>query len=443
MPISSFYGLQTSLRGLLAQQRALDVASHNVANASTPGFSRQEAVMSASPAYVIPAGATSTGAGAHLGTGVDVNQYRRIRDQFLDLQYRAQSTRLGYEETRAEQLARAEVSLAEPSDSGIASQLADFWDAWSDVANAPRDLAARTALVEQGSTLGESFATVIGQLDIVASQASEEYTRLAGAGGEVDSIAREIATLNDTLAKFVSAGDDPNDLYDRRDLLVDKLSELGRVSVTPTTDGMIEVRFGDAAQPIVQDRTANWPQALTAPEGRLGALREIFGPSGTVAQYRDALDVVAKAVADKVNALHTAGGGTPFFATTAGDEARSLRVAVAPGAVVTGATSFAGDNTVALQMASLRGDTGIDGAYRSFVARVGTEVRQSRTQEANARALSEAVDDRRQSVSGVSLDEEMSNIIRFQRGYQASSRAMSTMDEMLDVLINRTGRVGL
>jgi flagellar hook-associated protein 1 FlgK len=123
VPISSFYGLQTSLRGLLAHQRALDVAGHNVANASTKGFSRQEAVMAASPAYVIPSGATAQGAGAHLGAGVDVTQYRRVRDEFLDLQYRAQATRLGYEQTRAEQLDRAEVSLAEPSASGIGAQL--------------------------------------------------------------------------------------------------------------------------------------------------------------------------------------------------------------------------------------------------------------------------------------------------------------------------------
>src|SRR5215210_3993437 len=118
MPISSFYGLQTSLRGLLAQQRALDVSGHNVANASTPGYSRQEALMTASPAYVVPAGATATGAGAHLGTGVDVIQYRRVRDQFLDLQYRAQATRLGYEATRSEQLDRVEATLAEPSENG-------------------------------------------------------------------------------------------------------------------------------------------------------------------------------------------------------------------------------------------------------------------------------------------------------------------------------------
>src|SRR5829696_635782 len=116
MPISSFYGLQTSLRGLLAQQRALDTTGHNIANASTVGYSRQEAVQ----------GAAQGGAGAHIGSGVDVLAYRRIRDTFLDLQYRAQATRLGEEAGRAQGLDRAELALAEPSDNGINKQLSEF-----------------------------------------------------------------------------------------------------------------------------------------------------------------------------------------------------------------------------------------------------------------------------------------------------------------------------
>src|SRR5215217_644898 len=133
MPISSFYGLQTSLRGLLAQQRALDTTGHNIANASTAGYSRQEAVMAAAPALQIPSGAVQGGA------GVDVQAYRRVRDTFLDLQYRAQATRLGEEAGRSEGLARAELALAEPSDNGINKQLSEFWSAWADLSNAADD----------------------------------------------------------------------------------------------------------------------------------------------------------------------------------------------------------------------------------------------------------------------------------------------------------------
>ena len=98
---------------------------------------------------------------------------------------------------------------------------------------------------------------------------------------------------------------------------------------------------------------------------------------------------------------------------------------------------------IALAVSQLRDHGAVDGAYRAFVAQVGSHVREAVRQEGNAQVITEAVENRRQSVSGVSLDEEMSNLVRFQRAYQASSRAMSTLDEMLDVLINRTGRVGL
>src|SRR3954463_7334312 len=104
MPISSFYGLQTSLRGLMAQQRALDTTGHNIANASTAGYSRQEAGMDAAPAPVIPQAAVQAASGAHIGAGGDVLPSRRTRDTFLDLQYRAQATRLGNEAGKAEGL---------------------------------------------------------------------------------------------------------------------------------------------------------------------------------------------------------------------------------------------------------------------------------------------------------------------------------------------------
>src|SRR5947208_3189502 len=123
MAISSFYGLQTSLRGLVAQQRLLDTTAHNIANASTEGYSRQTVALAASPALVVPAGGVANGAGAHLGSGVDVQSYGRVRDQFLDLQYRGQNTNLNEWKARAGGLDSAELSLAEPGDNGINKQL--------------------------------------------------------------------------------------------------------------------------------------------------------------------------------------------------------------------------------------------------------------------------------------------------------------------------------
>lgn len=448
MPISSFYGLQTSLRGLLAHQRSIDVTAHNIANASTVGYSRQEATLAAARALDVPAGGLQAGYGAQLGSGVDVLSYRRVRDTFLDLQYRGQATKLGEQTARSSALEGAELALSEPSDDGIGTQLAKFWNAWSDLANAPESPAARQALVSRAGALASSFGTVDGQLAAVAAQAAGEYASLTGPKGEVATIGEELRGLNDAIKRFKTAGAEPNDLYDRRDGLLDRLAQLGQVSIADGAEaGSIVVTFGNAAQPLVKDtEPVNWPQVVTAPGGRLGALQSL---GGEIAGYRASLSGVARGVADAVNSVHTtgaAGGAGAFFTFTPGAEASTIAVRADvladPRRVATTTGGAAGANDLALRIAALRGGP-TDGAYQAFVTRVGTDVAEAERSHSNATVLTQAVDDRRQSVSGVAMDEEMTNLVRFQRAYQASARAMSTMDEMLDVLINRTGRVGL
>jgi flagellar hook-associated protein 1 FlgK len=442
MAISTFMGLQTTLRGLLAHQRALDITSHNIANENTVGYSRQEAVLGASRALRVPAGALQSGAGADLGSGVDVLSYRRVRDQFLDLQYRAQAMRLGGLAAEARGLEGVEVALAEPGDNGISAQLNEFWSAWDDFANSPENEATRQVLVESATALAQSFATLDAQMQMAAAQALAEYESITGAGGEVQQMAEEIARLNETIRGAVAAGVQPNDLYDRRDLLLDQLSGLAQISVTDLGDGTIEVGFGDAAVPLVAGATVTWPQALGEPGGKLEALLDLASPTGKIAGYRAELNAVAEDLAEAVNALHVSGGGPAFFSFTAGSAASSLAVAVTAPEVVNSTTPEPGANDVALAIAALRGG-GADQSYASMVSRIGTDMSEVRRGESNAEALVNAVLDRRDSSSGVSIDEEMTNLVRFQRGYQASARAMSTLDEALDVLINRTGRVGL
>jgi len=442
MAVSTFGGLQTALRGLLAQQRSLDVTSHNVANASTPGFSRQEAVLSASAALKIPAGAVQSGAGAQLGTGVDVLAYRRLRDQFLDVQYRGQAMRLGGLAAQVRGMETVEVAFSEPGENGIANQLQEFWSGWESLANAPENPAARQALVEKARGLTTSIAALDSQLATAGEEAAAEYASIAGAGGEVGQIAGEIAKLNETIRSSLSSGAAPNDLYDRRDLLLDQLSEMAQVTVTDPGDGTVEVGFGDAAAPLVEGTTVTWPQTLTEPGGKLGALLKLSEPGGTVASYRAALDSFAKELADSVNAIHTSGGGPPFFSYVAGAAASTLTVAVGAAEVETSAEAPVGGNDIALAIGALRGSAA-EQMYSSLVSRVGTDMSEARRGEENAQSLVLAVQERRESTSGVSLDEEMTNMVRFQRAYQASARAMTSFDEALDVLINRTGRVGL
>ena len=433
--ISTFMGLQTSLRGLLAQQRSLDVTSHNIANANTVGYTRQEAVLTPSHSHEVEAGALVTGAGALLGQGVEVESYRRLRDGFLDLQYRAQRMTLAERETTADLLGRAEEALGATGDGGITDLLQGFWDAWQKLGNGGGDPGAKEGVVGKGAALAGEVRALDARLAGLQGLAAQEYASIAGPDGDVSAAARDLAELNERIKGELLGGRQPNELLDKRDLVLDRLAELGQVSTSdPDGDGALDVRFGDASAKLVDGATGavTWPQAMLAPGGKLGAL---LTAQTTLAGYRTQLDTVASNLIGSVNAAH---GSPPVFSGTA---AADIDVAVT-GATLKAGTGASGANDIALAIGALRNGT-IDSGYAALVRQVGLDSAEAQRGRDTSQALVMAIDDRRQAVAGVSMDEEMTNLVRFQRGYQASARAMSTLDDMLDTLINRTGRVGL
>ena len=434
MAISSFMGLQTSLRALLAQQAALDVTSHNIANANTVGYTRQEAVLAAATPLTIDSGAIQTGGGAQLGQGVDVQQYRRLRDQFADLQWRAQNMTLGDQKTRSSALDQAQTVLGEPSDTGINALFGKFWDAWQDVANHPESTAAKTALVGHAQNLATSINQLGANLTAIQTLAGQQLTQLTSASGPVQSAATQIASLNLAIQNAIGAGQQPNDLMDQRDQLLDQLSGYAQVSVTDLGNGSMQVSLD--GQMVVNDTTFSWPSPYVATGGQLGALANLSSASGPIAGYVSDLDAVANKLATSVNAIHPG-----FFS---GTNAATLAVAVTPAGVTPGSSGGPGANDIALAVAGLRGGANdASRGYADLVAQIGSDAANAQRSQTSAQALTDAAEQRRQESGGVSLDEEMTNMVRFQRGYQAASRAFSTMDEMLDVLINRTGKVGL
>jgi flagellar hook-associated protein 1 FlgK len=366
----------------------------------------------------------------------------------LDAQYRAQNTNVSDWKARADGLDSAELSLNEPSDTGIQAQMNKFWSAWSDLSNSPDSEAAKQALVQQAGALTDSIHSVRSQMVDAQSAATGQYDQIAGPGGDVEKISTELAGLNKTISSFLVNGDSPNDLMDRRDVLIDQLSQYGQVSVDQLATGSTNVSFVDGTTgtkyPIVTDQTADWsgpPAGGWSPGGQMGGLLAIGKPGGTIDGYLTSIDTIASSLASAVNGAY---GGT-FFDT--GSPAGSTIAVAAPiqaaPASVRSGTGASGSNDIAAAVTALRGNPAIDGVYKAFVAKVGGDLNESTRMQANAQVLADSVEDRRQSVAGVSMDEEMSNLVRFQRAYQASARAMSTMDEMLDVLINRTGKVGL
>jgi flagellar hook-associated protein 1 len=437
MSIPTLQGLQTALSGLIAEQQALDTTGNNIANANTEGYTRESVDMGTNRPIEIPATSSLNGQGAQLGTGVSVETISRIRDSYLDGQYRTQNSALSGATTQSEELVRAQATFDEPSSTGLATQMSAFWSAWSSLANAPTSEEAKEGVVAAGKMLASTFHELSAQLSTISSQASEQYKSITGPEGEVSDYAKQIAELNGQIRQAEEAGQQPNDALDRRDLLLDKLSALAQVTVSEQPNHTDTVAFGDASKPLVEGETVNWPQTLTtAAGGKLGALLNLTSPTGTLASYGTTLSGVADTLVKSVNALHTS---TPFFS---GTTAETIAVAVTPSQVQTSSKGEAGGNDVAQAIARLRGGAAEEG-YATLVEQVGASVRDAKDEQANMQTTMTAITDQRQSVSGVSLDEEMTNLISFQRGYQASARTLTAMDSMLETLIEHTGTVGL
>jgi flagellar hook-associated protein 1 len=435
--VSSYMGLQTALSGLEADQEALNTVSQNIANANTPGYTRERVDLTTAPPLTIAAGSSVTGRGVQIGGGVDATSITRVTDQYLTAQYRTQNGAASGAATEASGLGQAQSLLNEPSNSGIASQLQAFWSSWSSLANDPSNQGARQAVIQSGTSLAESLNSFEAALSALQTQLASQYTGLTGASGPVQSDANQIASLNQKIAELQGSGVSPNTLMDQRDKLIDDLSSYANVTVTGQGNGIVSVSFGDAAQPLVNGTTVTWPQTLTsAAGGQLGALLDLSSPGRQIAGYLTALDGIANQLATSVNSLSTT---TPFFS---GNTAATIAVSATATTLQTGSTANPGDNSVALTIAGLSGGAA-DQAYSGFVTQVGGDVRDAQGSQATQRAVLTQISNQRQSVSGVSLDEEMSNLITYQQAYQASARVLTTMDSTLDTLINHTGMVGL
>ena len=450
MPVSTFMGLETTLRGILAQQLALDVTGHNIANANTVGYSRQRASLVATDPYTVP-GVTRPPQAGQLGTGVDVDQYERVRDAFVDIQLRAQTMLNGANQATQDGLQQVEQAFNEPSDSGLNSLLAKYWSAWQDVSNSPENLATRQALAAAASSLAGGFNQVSQQLSTLQTQTATNVTYTIN---DVNSIGTQIAALNDAIAKSTVTGDHPNDLLDQRDLLIDKLSELGNVALTNGANGAVDVSIGGAALVTGATSATLAEASLTSlTSGKLSALVRLRDT--TIPGYQTQLNTIASTLISQTNTAHAAGfdlsgtaGGTFFTGTDAATIGVNSALVTNPALIAASGNGQPGNAAAALAINTLRGtavigSATIDQAYSQLVTRIGSDSQEAQRSLDTSSLLASTLQSKRDSVSGVSLDEEMTNMVRFQRGYQASARALSAMDDMLDTLITRTGRVGL
>jgi flagellar hook-associated protein 1 FlgK len=398
------------------------------------------------------------------GTGVTVADVVRARSTLADNAFRSEASTHASWSASADIMARAEQVLG-PLGAGAPKALADFFGSWEELSLHPDLPAARRAVLEAGATLAGTFNSAAGDLAGIAAGTGDQVRSTVD---EVNRLAAQVAKLNAGIADATNGKQSPNDLLDQRDTLLDKLSALTGAGIRPGELGRVDVFVGSRA--LVRGETVEALQASSAdpvtvtwqvggnPAAAGGALGGLLGSAATLASLRGDLDQLADDFAGQVNTVHGQGfapDGTPGAAFFGGTGAAGLRVAISDPDGIAAAGSATGgrnDGNHALEMAGLRSramdldpaNTGpnAEDSLHAYAAHLGSLASEATSQTSASGEVLDGLARDRAEVSSVSTDEEMADMVRFQRAYEASARLMTTVDQMLDRLINSTGVVG-
>jgi flagellar hook-associated protein 1 len=460
----TFSSLNTALSALRYNRVAMDVASGNIANVGTDGYTRRRVTGEAVGAPAQPA-LWSRYAGA--GDGVRVGGLDRMVDLLLDTRARREHGSQAYLDVQQSVLERVETGIGEPGDNGVAAALADFRTSWHDLANNPGSDAARAQVLGRAATLADALHVQSRNID---NESADLRMRVQANVAELNTVAGDLAATNKSIAIATLNGTDAGILLDKRDQLAMRLSELTGATATGRADGGFDVSLngvplvdgqnagqltitsgitasgGSDGSPIVfsvtsASGTTTVPSGIT---GELGAAVDLL--TTTLPAYAAGLDAIATQLADQVNAAHQLGydlngnPGQPFFSYDPARAAASLAVALT-GTSQVAASTVPGGNLDAGNADALAASTDVDGSYQRLINGIGTQVASVRRLAANQQVLTSQVDGSREQLAGVNLDEETVSMLAAQRAYEAAARVMTTLDSVLDTLINRTGLV--
>ncbi len=446
--------LSIARTALLTQQKAIDVTGHNIANASTEGYSRQRLILEPATPLQTPIG--------QIGRGVTASGVERLRDQFLDASYRKENGDLGKYNTSKDLLGQIEGIFGEPSDTGLSNGIDQLFSAFGDLANDPTSKTARSLVAQAGTSLAQSFQDVDRRL----TDANNDVTaRMRGAVADVNQLVSQIADLNTRIQAGTAGNREAPDIKDQRDKLVDQLSGIVGVRVLQRTDGTIGVAAGDAllvdggsfsTLDVRDNGSGKFSVGMTGTTGTInlqsGSLASLAELSAsTIPALRGKLDALVKGIVTEVNALHRTGTGIAgstgidFFnptSLTAASMQLSSAVTLSTDNIAAGKTGAAGDNANALALAALRttgvvsfGGATIGEAFQGLMSDLGVTVRDAASKQTAQDIVVSHADTLRQSVSGVSIDEELTALIGQQNAYKAAARLVTVADDMVQAVI--------
>lgn len=447
--------MDTSLSALFAAQAGLATTGHNIANANTPGYSRQTVLFAARRPDMTAYGA--------IGRGVDVQGVRRIQDDFLLNNLRSQTARGESYGSIDSALSEVESILGSIENDHLGDALSDFFGAWNSLSQPPISPSMKTNVVTRSVSLVADFHAIDQSLAALESNIESSIQLEIG---NLNRLLTQIADMNRQIMASEAGGDPANDLRDQRDLLITQVSAIAEVSVHEREDGTKDIILAGRTMvardsvtlfqstyesssegyrmTIVTDGTSSDVQLSTGKLEGLLTSRDVH-----LRDVREKLDGVAKKLIDEVNALHTQGrtatsSGLQFFT---GDNMHTIGLNQAiysnPQLVAAGRTTAPGDNDIALAIANLgnvssgtSGTLTVNDVYRDLLTDVASNRSTFEFMVNNQQNVVASLESKLASVAGVSLDEEGASMVRYQNSYNAAAKVIATVQELYDALLN-------
>ncbi len=497
--MAGFSGINVALQTLLAQQAALEITQNNVSNSNTEGYHRQQAVLKAGYATRSMAFTNSSGV-QNIGTGVYVSTIKRYSLDFYETQYRSQLSQNSKYNMLTDMLTEIEINLGDSSSDGITDRINNFFAGWQTVATDPDIAANREDLLETARSLVEGFNDRAASLIRIQQ---DQNLAIKQRVDDVNSIAAQLAKLNAEIGRSQTETSDPNALLDERDMLLDQLSTNIGITAHVQDDGQVLVsiqghalvigsrNFELEATPVASNNNLvqiNWADdttdtALQIQTGEIAGI--MYARDVVIEDQLERLNNTAVSLMNRVNAIHRSGydlnntTGVDFFVFTDATPTNpipnfpALSLAVNP--AITSYTQIAaatqadapGDGNNALDIANCittttfptrippiaaltaeedpvatLGEVNIKHYNTSRITQLALEQRSAETGASDTSSIMTAMDEQREAVAGVNLDEEAANMVKYQRAYQAAARLMNTFDEMLELVVTNLGLVG-
>lgn len=414
--------LNTAKSGMNVSQVAIQTTSHNISNINTPGYSRQRVNQSASSPYSMPGKNSNFGAG-QIGTGAQIDDVTRIRNSFYDYQYRSESHQYGNTSVKYEYFKNIEGIFNEPSDTAISSSLNSFFNSWSELSKDPQSSGVKSVVIENGKYLSNSINSAFKRLESLEEGLDKQSEYIMD---EVNSMLSQLDKLEKNIKIIQGSGKSPNDFLDQRDQLLDNLSFKLNIN-DKDVKATLKKAYDANGKVTLDDLTKSGVKISGELEGTLSMKQEIN-------KYKDGLKQLANTITSNVNKA----AGQEIFKAKDG-ELISINPEMLQEPEKINVTA-----DIALKVYELKSekvningkDMTINTFYNSMIQDLGQSSAAVIRDESNQGKLLENIDSSRSSVSGVSLDEEMISLVQLQHTYSANAKVMSTIDSLLDVVVN-------